>query len=47
MEALTQMDKCVEAPVQGKTVIYTGTFENTAGEIKLLNYSHLDEVLEA
>lgn len=40
MEALTQMDKCVEAPVQGKT-------ENTAGEIKLLNYSHLDEVLEA
>lgn len=45
-KALKQMNNWIEAPVQGKAVIYAGTFENTAGEIKLLNYSHLDEVLE-
>lgn len=44
-KALKQMNNWIEAPVQGKAVIYAGTFENTAGEIKLLNYSHLDEVL--
>lgn len=44
-KALKQMNNWIEAPVQGKAVIYAGTFENTAGEIKLLNYSHLDGVL--
>jgi hypothetical protein len=39
------MDGWVKETILGKAVAYAGTLENTAGEIKLLNYSHLDEVL--
>ena len=45
-KALKQMDGWVKGPVEGKAVIYAGTLENTAGEIKLLNYTHLDNVLD-
>lgn len=44
-QALKQMDGWVKETILGKAVAYAGTLENTAGEIKLLNYSHLDEVL--
>ena len=44
-KALKQMDGWVKETILGKAVAYAGTLENTAGEIKLLNYSHLDEVL--
>ena len=40
-KALKQLDGWVKEPVQGKAVVYAGSFENTAGEVKLLNYSHL------
>ena len=39
------LDGWVKETILGKAVAYAGTLENTAGEIKLLNYSHLDEVL--
>ena len=45
-KALKQMDGWVKGPVEGKAVVYAGTLENTAGEISLLNYAHLDDVLE-
>ena len=45
-KTLKQMDDWSKSPVEGKAVVYSGTFENTAGKIKLLNYAHLDDVLE-
>ena len=45
MEALKQMDNWIKEPILGKAVIYTGTLENTAGNINLLNYAHLDGVI--
>ena len=40
------MNKWIKEQVVGKAVIYAGTLENSAGEINLLNYSHMDTVLE-
>lgn len=45
-KALKRIDEWVKAPVDGKAVVYAGDFENTAGEIKLLNYTNMDEVLK-
>ena len=45
-KALKRVDEWVKAPVDGKAVVYAGNFENTAGEIKLLNYTNMDEVLK-
>ena len=45
-KALKRIDEWVKAPVDGKAVVYAGNFENTAGEIKLLNYTNIYEVLK-
>lgn len=45
-KALKRIDEWVKVPVDGKAVVYAGNFENTAGEIKLLNYTNMDEVLK-
>lgn len=45
-KALKRIDEWVKAPVDGKAVVYAGNLENTAGEIKLLNYTNMDEVLK-
>lgn len=45
-KALKRIDEWVKAPVDGKAVVYAGNFENTAGEIKLLNYTNMNEVLK-
>ena len=45
-KALKRIDEWVKAPVDGKAVVYAGNFESTAGEIKLLNYTNMDEVLK-
>lgn len=45
-KALKRIDEWVKALVDGKAVVYAGNFENTAGEIKLLNYTNMDEVLK-
>lgn len=44
-KALKQMDGWVGGPVLGKAVVYAGSLENTAGEIKLLNYTNLHALL--
>lgn len=45
-KALKRIDEWVKAPVDGKAVVYAGNFENAAGEIKLMNYTNMDEVLK-
>ncbi len=45
-KALKQMDGWVNETVIGKAVIYAGSLENTTGEVKLLNYTHLHDILE-
>ncbi len=45
-KVLKQMDRFVKEPVLGKAVIYSGSFENTVGDIKLLNYTHLHNILD-
>ena len=45
-KALKRIDEWIKAPVDGKAVVYAGDFENTAGEIKLLNYANMDEALK-
>ena len=45
-KALKQMDEWVNEPVLGKAVIYSGSLENNTGDIKLLNYNHLHDILE-
>lgn len=45
-KALKQMDGWINEPVLGKAVVYAGSLENTVGDIKLLNYAHLREILE-
>lgn len=44
-KTLKQMDKWIKGHVEGKAVIYSGQLENTAGAIKLLNYTHLNDIL--
>lgn len=38
---LRKMDLLVKGPIGTRTVVYTGEMENTAGEIKLVNYRNL------
>lgn len=45
-KSLKQMEKWINEPVIGKAVVYAGLMENMEGEIKLVNYTHLDEILE-
>ena len=45
-KTLKRMDEWLNEPVLGKAVIYAGSLENTVGEVKLLNYAHLHEMLE-
>ena len=45
-KALKQMSGWVDEPVLGKAVVYAGSFENTSGDIKLLNYTHLHDILD-
>ncbi len=44
-KALRQMDGWIAGPIEGKAVVYAGKLENTAGAIRLLNYTHLDKAL--
>ena len=43
-KSLKQMDGWVSNPVLGKAVVYAGSLENNAGEVKLINYNHLYEI---
>ena len=42
---IRQLDGWVNEPVLRKTIVYVGSLENTAGEIRLVNYDRFDEVV--
>lgn len=44
-KGLRQIDSGVKEKVEPKAIIYAGDFENTVGNIQLLNYTHLDKLL--
>lgn len=44
-KGLKQIDSGVKEKVEPKAIIYAGDFENSAGDIQLLNYIHLDQLL--
>lgn len=44
-KGLKQIDSGVKEKVEPKAIIYTGDYENSAGDIRLLNYKHFDQLL--
>lgn len=42
-KTLKQIDTWINVPVVNKVVVYTGDFENTAGEIKIINHKNLHQ----
>lgn len=44
-KGLRQIDSGVKEKVEPKAIVYAGEFENTVGNIQLLNYTHLDKLL--
>ena len=44
-KTLRQITEWVETPVTKKAIVYAGDFENTEGNVKLLNYKHLTKLL--
>ena len=40
-DSLSKLSSWIKTPVKNKLIVYTGDFENTASEIKLINYRHL------
>lgn len=44
-KSLKQIPNWINTPITNRTVIYSGDFENTNSDIKLLNYNHLGDIL--
>lgn len=44
-KTLKQIDTWINVPIANKVVVYTGDFENTAGEIKIINHKNLYQML--
>lgn len=44
-KTLKQIGSWINVPVTNKVVVYTGDFENTAGEIKIINHKNLYQML--
>lgn len=44
-ETLSKLSEWIKSPVRNKIIVYTGDFENTASDIKVLNYRHLQSYL--
>ena len=45
-KGLKVIDKVLADRITGKTIVYSGTFENTAGDIKLINYKSINKKIE-
>lgn len=45
-KSLKQIGSWIGTPIIKKMVVYTGEFENTAGDIKIVNYRNLDAQLQ-
>lgn len=44
-KVLKSVDKWMPGMISDRTVLYAGSFENTVGDINILNYKHLSEIL--
>ena len=44
-KALTQIEGWIKTPISKKTIVYSGDFENTSGNINLINYRHISSIL--
>ena len=40
-DSITKQSGWIKTPVVNKMIVYTGDFENTASDVKLINYKHL------
>jgi hypothetical protein len=44
-ETISKLSEWINTPIVNKLIIYTGDFENTSGNIKLVNYKNLQSYL--
>lgn len=44
-DSISKLSDWIKTPVTNKMIVYTGDFENTTGNIKILNYRHLQAYL--
>lgn len=44
-KALTQIEGWIKTPISKKAIVYSGDFENTSGDINLINYRHISSIL--
>ena len=45
-KSLKHIGDWVKDPVVRKAVVYAGDFENTAGDINVVNFRHLNNIIE-
>ena len=44
-KALKQIEGWIKTPISKKAIVYSGYFENTSGNINLINYRHISSIL--
>jgi len=44
-KALTQIEGWIKTPISKKAIVYSGDFENSSGDINLINYRHISSIL--
>lgn len=44
-KTLTQIEGWIKTPISKKAIVYSGDFENTSGNINLINYRHISSIL--
>ena len=42
---LSKLPEWITTPISRRIIVYAGDFENTTGDIKLINYRHLAHML--
>ena len=44
-KTLTQIEGWIKTPISKKAIVYSGDFENSSGDINLINYRHIASIL--
>ena len=44
-KTLTQIEGWIKTPISKKAIVYSGDFENSSGNINLINYRHISSIL--
>ena len=44
-KTLTQIEGWIKTPISKKAIVYSGDFENTSGNINLIDYRHISSIL--